>query len=68
MLPIQPLSYTEESYAILAFDFSQNSMVVMDFTINHMWKLKKAVMRMARKIPKVSPKSKKNMVRNGVVL
>ena len=53
---------------VLSFGFSQNSMVVMDFTINQMWKLKKAVMRMARKNPKVSPKSKKNSVRNGVVL
>jgi len=48
-------------------DFSQNSIVVIDFSISQMWKQKKRVDRSPKKDARVSPKSNKNICKKGVL-
>lgn len=47
-------------------DFSQNSMVVIDFIVNQMWKQKKSVDKSAKKVARVSPNSNINILPKGV--
>jgi len=47
-------------------DFSQNSIVLIDLSINQIWKVKKRVTRSAKNIPRVAPKSNENILKKGV--
>lgn len=68
MFPMGPRSYADTLYPAFFIDFSQNSIVVIPFIINQIWKPRNTVTSIPRNAARVSPKRTKNIVMKGVVV